>query len=478
MMKYLPNPLPKLRHKLPALLRVARDLAVVRYEPKVQAAVLPYLNPIDAVCEEPPPRIMWSTHYILLGMFLMLLLWAAVARIDVVVTGGGSLTTAIPPMVLQPMDRGIVREIRVRPGEAVHKGEVLALLDPTFARADLATLAVQARSAETQIKRLEAELADRPMAVADRSSPEEELQQSLYRQRQDQYNSRLRFFDEEIKRLNANLRTTEDDRQSLAKQLDYARELESMRGSLYNSQVGSKLTYLDAKTVLVRTERDYQDTVNRLTEEQHSLQSKQAERQNFIDEWHRQATESLVTARAEADRLHEALAKASLMNDLVSVAAPADGVVLDVAKRSVGSVVNAAEPLFTIVPTDAPLVADITIASSDVGYIKQGDEVIVKVGAFPYQRHGWLNGRLDFISEESYGMRDAGGEPANSGHSSGAVHRGRILFESTELKNLPEGARLIPGMTVDAEIKVGRRSVLSFFLNPLTRGLRESLREP
>lgn len=467
----------KVRRSLPAAARLVKDLAVVRYEPKVLPAAVQFLNPIDAICEEPPPRFMWSTHYIVTALFLALVALAGLSKIDTVVIAGGTLTTQSPPILLQPIDRGIIREIRVNPGDEVHKGQVLALLDPTFARADLDSLKSQQRAAQARIARLQAELSGKAIELGRQPTPEDQLEADLFRQRQDQVNSRLRVFDEEFKRIDADIATAESDERSLAKQLDYAREMESMRSELYKSQNGSKLSYLDAQTLLARTQRDYQGAVNRLAERQHSLQSKRAERQNFIDDWRKQETESLVAARGEAERVSDSLSKASLMNDLVVATSPVDGVVLDVAKRSAGSVVSAAEPLFTIVEANAPLVADIEIASQDVGYIKAGDEVVVKVGAFPFQRHGWLKGRLLYVGEESH--PSAGAKSGDDGAAvGGAVHRGRVVLESIKLRNLPEGARLIPGMTVAAEIKVGNRSVLSFFLYPLTRGLGESLREP
>ena len=466
----------KVKRALPAALRLAKDLAIVRYEPKVLPAAVPFLNPIDAICEQPPPRFMWSTHYILLALFLTLIAIAAFSRVDTVVLGVGSLTTQSPPITIQPIDRGIIRELRVSAGDAVKKGDVLAVLDPTFARADLDTLKAQERSARARIARLDAELGGKPMVLGAQPSQEDLLESDLFRQRQEQFNSRLRVYEEEVKRVQADLSTAESDRDSLSKQLGYARDMEAMRSELYKSQNGSKLSYLDAQTVLARTERDYQSAVNRLTERQHTLQSKEAERQNFVDDWRKQETENLVSARADAERIHDALAKASLMNDLVVVTAPADGVVLDVAKRSTGSVVSAAEQLFTIIPANEPLVADIEISSSDIGYIKAGDEVVVKVLAFPYMRHGWLTGRLLYISEESYG---SGGKTSEDGAAPmGAVHRGRVALDSSTLHNLPKGAHPIPGMTVAAEIKAGNRSVLSFFLTPLTNGLGESLREP
>jgi HlyD family secretion protein len=459
------------------LQRVARTWLTVHYEQGAPPAALPFLNPIDAVCEEPPPRFMRSSHYMVMALFFLLLLLASLAKVDTVVVGNGTLVTLNPPSILQAMDRGIIRELRVRPGDTVHKGQVLAVLDPTFAHADYNSVSAQQRSAAAQVRRLEAELSGKPMEAPAASDAAGLLQFSIYQQRQEQYKSRLRVFDEDIQGLSTNIKSTAQDEDSLKQQLGFARELESMRAQLMASQNGSKLNFLDAQSMRVRTEREYNDTISHLTGLQHGLQSKQAERQGFIDDWRQQILENLSTARAEATRSGDSLSKATLLNDLVEVTAQEDGVVLDVAKRSVGSIVRDAEPIVTIVPDNTPLVADITISSSDVGHIQAGDEVLVKVDALPYLEHGLLKGVLSYVSEESYAMAEAGGEPQGH-HAGGAVHRGRVIFTNTKLEHMPEGARLIPGMTVDAEIKVGERRLISFFTYPLTRGLNESLREP
>ena len=185
--------------------------------------------------------------------------------------------------------------------------------------------------------------------------------------------------------------------------------------------------------------------------------------------------EDLVSKRTETAKLGESLVKASRMRDLVQLTAPEDGVVLEVAKRSVGSVLREAEPLITLVPSNAPLIAEIMINSADVGYTKPDNPVWVKVDAFPYQRHGMVEGRLASVSEASFTPGSTGDLPPGRG---GAFHRARIELVKTQLERLPEGARLMPGMTVQADVKVGSRSVISYFLNPLRRGLDESLREP
>jgi HlyD family secretion protein len=464
--------------KVPHLLQGARNWLTLRYEPTMMPEALPFLNPIDAICNEPPPKLMWSTHYILVALFLCILLVASVARIDTVVVGSGSLITEQPPTILQPYERSIMRELRVHPGDLVKKGQVLAVLDPTFAQADLATAGAQQRSAQAQVKRLEAELSGAPLEMSANPDSDETLQHSLYLQRQEQYKSRLKVFDEDIQRLDANIKASEQDKASLSQQLGFAKDLEAMRGSLMQTPAGSKLNYLDAQTLRVRTEREYNDAANHLVDQQHALQSKQAERQSFIDDWRRQILESLSAARAEATRYDEAMSKASLVKKLVEVVSPVDGAVQEVAKRSVGSVVREAEPLITIMPSDTPLIADITVSSSDVGHIRAGDEVVIKVDAFPYQRHGFLKGRLLYVSEDSHEMAEAGGEAQGAEHGMGAVHKARVALTDTELHNLPEGAHLIPGMSLSAEIKVGTRRLISFFTYPLTRGLDESLREP
>ena len=103
------------------------------------------------------PRFLRSTHYLVVGLFVSLLMIAAFTNVDVVVVASGRLATATPPIVLQPMERAIVRELRVHPGDVVTKGEVLATLDPTFAEADTAVLEKQLRMLRAQVRRLEAE---------------------------------------------------------------------------------------------------------------------------------------------------------------------------------------------------------------------------------------------------------------------------------------------------------------------------------
>ena len=145
--------------------------------------------------------------------------------------GTGRLATATPPIVLQPLDRAIIRELKVKAGDVVTKGQVLATLDATFAQADLASMSAQHRSLTAQLRRVEAEVNGTPFVLEASPTSDDLLQSTLYSQRRAQYESQLRVYDQDVERRHSNLRATEDERASQTKQLTVAKELENMRGA-------------------------------------------------------------------------------------------------------------------------------------------------------------------------------------------------------------------------------------------------------
>ena len=403
---------------------------------------------------EPPPRALRNTHYGAVALAALLIGLASVLQIDIVVSGSGRLAADAPTIVLQPMQLSRIEQIRVKPGDVVRKGDVLATLDPTFAQADRGALTTQRDALAAKRERIQAELDGTPFAERAQT-----LEATLYRQRQSQYHSRMAEFAGKLISREADIEAAAQNQASLTQQLIVAREVEAMRETLYRGQTGSKLNYLDSQATRMRTERDLRAAATQLNDARQTARTMHADRQDFADGWRRELLESLVKLRADAAAVDEALTKATRLTDLVSLIAPDDGVVLDVARRSVGSVLHEAEPLVTLVPAGAPLIAEIAIGSSDVGYAKAGDSVVVKVDAFPYQRYGMVAGHLRSIGEDSFAGGDA------------HYHRGQVSLDNSTL-------RLIPGMTVTAEIKVGSRSVISYFLYPITRALNESIREP
>ncbi len=442
---------------------------------------LPFLTNMEGVIEESPPKFLRGTGYFVVIMVLSLIVITSIMKIDIVVVGSGRLVPDMPPIVLQPIGRAIIQSLKVKAGDVVTKGQVLAVLDTTFNSADRLSLATQQHVLLIQVRRLESEIKESKFEAADLSDADEALQVSLHQQRRFQYSSRLMTYDEDIYRQEANVRTVESERNFLQQQLAIARDVETMRAVLAQTQTGSKLQYLESKNTRLHLEQEADGAINRLSELKHSILSKRAERQFFIDEWRRQAFEELAKLRSELNKVDENLTKVNRMSDLDIVIAPDDGVVLEVAKRSIGSVMREAEPLITLVPSNSPLIADISLTSREVGYTKPGDEVAIKIDAFSYQKHGLLRGRLRTVSEESFptSSNQSNSETMSSlSTRGGAFHRVQIELTTSKLENMPDGARLIPGMTLSADIKVGSRTIISYFLYPFLQNIHESIREP
>ena len=163
--------------------------------------------------------------------------------------------------------------------------------------------------------------------------------------------------------------------------------------------------------------------------------------------------------------------------------APEDGVVLELGQRSIGSVAKEAEPLITLVPRGNKIEAEVDVDSADVARLRVGDSVRVKLDALPFQRHGTIDGTVRVITENSFQPDKSAAQP--QGPQTGkdpdgkpAFFRARITLGPLTLQDVPRDFRLIPGMTSTAEILVGKRTIISYLLDPVIRVFDESLREP
>lgn len=451
-----------------ALARIGSSRRVRGKPPRLAPEAIEFQDDLDRLIEEPPPPSLRFWPWVLAALLGGLVTLASVAEVDVVVTGSGRLAADAPPLVVQPMERAVIQEIRVRPGQVVVQGQILALMDPTFAEADRLSLVAQRRSLAAQIERVDAELAGQPTPMP--LTADGTLQSLLLAQRASLYAARMAGYAADIRALESSIAALRDGDAIRAEQTAIAAEVESMRGRLLASQVGSRLNALAARSDRLRAEQDQRQARHRAEELTGVLAAKKAERDAFRDDWRRQLLEELVRLRGELQRTEDQLAKAERLAAMSVLVAPEDGVVLDIARRSAGSVLREAEALVTLVPINAPLVAEITLRSSDIGRLRGEDPTVVKVDAFPFQRNGVLQGRLQSLAPDSQPREgEAPGPP---------VHRARITFDTPSLPDAPPGSRLIPGMTVTAEIQVGARRVIAFFIEPLLRGFRESIREP
>ncbi|MCU6502118.1 HlyD family type I secretion periplasmic adaptor subunit [Rugamonas sp. A1-17] len=433
-----------------------------------------FLPDADAIERGPLPRFVRLTLHVMLAAFLFFIVWACVSPVEKIVVAHGRLVNPLPNIVVQPLDTSIIQSIEVRVGQVVKKGQVLARLDPTFTAADEQQLRVRLDSLNTQAAGLRAELAGQPGAVTGSgSSADSLLQAQLSTERKANFEAQKTKMDQNIARLKAGLETNKHDQQILAQRVKSLREVEAMQEQLMAEQFGAKMHLLEARDRRLEVERDMDLQRNKAIEMASELASAQAERAAFDKSWRQKTMEDLLSATRDRDGITEQLAKADKRHQAITMVAPADGVVLEIGKLSVGSIVREAEPLFTLVPLGAQLEAEVQIDSLDIGYIKQGAKAHIKVDAFSFQQHGMLEGKVRTISQDSF-KREAADK---NGGGLDAYYLSRIPYTG-KLRKLPEGAQLLPGMTVSAEVVVGHRTVMSYLLYPLTRAMDESIREP
>ena len=412
-----------------------------------------------------------ATIYILVAMVAIGILWASLSEVDQIVTARGRLVTAQPNIVMQPLETAQITAFNVKPGQVVRKGQVLVVLDPTFIAADLNQAQDRLKSLDAEVRRVEHELSGKA-ATSQVNNADEALQSQLQRERLASYQARLLRLNESIERFKAAMVTNVYDVQSLDGRVKSLRDIETMNERLTQQQFQSNMRLLESRERRQEVERELISARNRSNELKRQLAEAEAERASFTREWRQKSTEELVAVRRERGALAEQVKKVERRSKLIELVAPVDAVVLEVAARSTGSIIREAEPLLTLVPLGETLEAEMQIDAQDVGYIKLNDPVRLKIDAFPFQKHGLIKGVLEKLGQDAFTKE------VNSAQPSAPYYLGRATLGKNELRNLPRNAPLIPGMTLRAEIVVGKRSVISYVMYPVIRGLSEAAREP
>ena len=434
------------------------------------ATAIDFLPDADEIERRPLPKSARITLHVVAAMMVSFLLWATFSQVDLVVVAPGRLVTPLPNIVVQPLDTSIIQSIDVRSGQVVRKGERLATLDATFTQADESQLRTRLFSLNNQVRRMETELSGHKNLVPDGLDEDSRLQTRLSSERHASYSAQVNKLEESVGRVRATLETNRRDQSGLTSRIRILQEMLSMQEGLVEKKYAVRGRLLDAQERLMEAERALDLAKSRQNELSRELSALMAEKVSYETGWRQKLMEELLTISRERDTVNDQLQKADRRNKLIVLSSPIDAVVLEIAKLSQGSVVQAAEKFFTLVPLGAELEAEVQIDSKDVGYLKISDITHIKFDAYPFQLHGMLEGNLRTVSEDAFRLDASAG--------AGSFYIGRIHLASPRLKKMPEQAKLLPGMTLTAEILVGKRSVMSYLLWPMTKAMSESIREP
>lgn len=416
------------------------------------------------------PPLAKAVLYLIVGFFFAIIIWSSIAEIDNAVIAPGKITTKVPNIVVQSFETAMIVGIHVKEGDVVETGQELATLDATFAEADVQASKSTYISVAAQEKRLIAELTTK---VPEQFSPNvavDRLQRDIFERREAELAATLSSWVGRQQQLASDIKSNVQDVRDIRQQVEVLQELEQMRANLLKSGHGSRVNFLTAKNQRLSMEREERRLLNLRVRLHHEVGAVDSDRQAFRSEWRSAIGKELVTTRREREELSEKLKKMERRESMVSLHAPARGIVLSIADRSVGSVIQQAETMFTIVPVDVPLVMEADIQPKDVGQIKVGDPVRVKLDALPFQKYGILEGVVTLISEDTV-------ETEGSGEG-GPAYQTKVELKKLDLRNVPANFRLIPGMSGTAEITVGRKRVITYFFYPIAKAFDQSFREP
>jgi len=457
---------------LPVVLRPPRDPAAGR---------LQFESATAEVIGQPFPVADRGLLYVLAALVTVLIIFISIFKLERVVNAPGRLLPITGTITVQPMEKAIISRIMVSVGDVVKKGQILATCDPTFATADLTNLQQKIQSLQAQLRRMQSEAAGTPLpASADNSY--DTLQSSIWQQRRTEYASGVSDFDQRINSTEAQVsgyqQKVTDDEARLA----IAAKMEHMNADLAKNGYVSQLELLNAQNQRVTLSSDLAQSKTALASGLHLLESLRQQRKQFIDKWHEENLTALATTQDSLDAAKQDLAKARRLSDLVNLVAPQNAIVVKVPNLSAGAIAVDAQPLFSLVPVDAPLEVAAQIDSQDIGFVKVGDPVTIKFTAYKFLEHGTGEGVVKTISQDAFteaSSQDALTAPGTAAGSARTPYFDtRIKITSLKLHDVAKNFRMSPGMTVEADIVVGKRTILWYLLGGMLRSGAEAMREP
>lgn len=440
-------------------------------------------DPLKLVEDEAPAESSRIVLWVVALLVLVLLAWAAFGKVDVVASADGKLVPQTLVKVVQPAESGVVKQLLVQEGDSVKAGQVLARLDTTIARAEQAGVASDLASQRLQVRRIEAELGDRPMLFKAGDDP------LLTAQVQSQYGAHRKAFIDSLAQEESILAKAEHERRSAAQILSkleqtlpiYAKAAQSYARLEQEGFYGGLATAEKQREALEKG-KDLDAQRSTVAALESTITAQRMRLSQIRSSYQSELQKELAEIRARIAQLRPALDKSTYREGLMELRAPQDGTVKDLATTTVGAVVQPGTVVLTIVPKGEQLFADVSIKNEDVGFVHVGQLAQVKLAAYPFQRHGMLSGKVIHLSADALDaprqQNAANGQGGIDGALPGGTYKARLQLTRQTLVDAQGNAlQTAAGMQVVADISQGRRTVLEYLLSPVRKTAQEAARE-
>jgi len=449
---------------------------------------MPTANPADfqpallRIQDKPPEPLAGWMLRLLIGLLTGVALWAVFGRLDIVAVADGKLVPSSYLKIVQPAEQGIVKEILVREGETVAEGQVLIRMDAALAQADLKSLAADVQMRRLALRRIEAQLAGRPLVRASDDSP------THYAQAAAQMEANVRAYENALaqersllEKARSDLAAAESTKSKLEQVLPHYVEQERAFEKLQKDGFAGRVMATDKARERIEKEQDLRTQEFVIRSSRALIAQSEAKSAQITADYRRALQAERVETAMQRERANQELAKHEHRRGLLELRAPQAGIVKDLATYTAGTVVAPGTILMTLVPEGDKLVAEVWVSNQDVGFVRKGQDVKVKLAAFQFQKYGMVEGRVLHINA------DATEAPSPNMRSDALAGRDRpmgpLAFRAlVELgaQELAVGAArysLAPGMQVSSEIHLGTRSILEYVLSPVQKAWHEAARE-
>jgi hemolysin D len=465
------KPLSFLRHPLHAL----RQCILARHRAGSQRLDLSFLPAVQALQETPIHPAPRCIQWLIMAFALSALAWSMLARLDVVAIAEGRIVSSDQSKLIQSHEVAVVKAIHAHDGQTVRAGDVLIELDASQTTADKDRLSNDRDDAQLDAARarilLEAIDQQHPPAditsLLPQASPEQRSAANAWLQSQyHELRSELAQSEAVITRRSAEIRAAQVSANALAQMLPMTQRITADYAKLAGEGLVSKHHYLSKQQEQLEQERQLSERRSHIVELSALHQEALERHRGTLSRYRRSVHDLLNQNERRTTTLQQELIKAERRDMLTRLTSPVDGTVQQLSVHTAGGVVTAAQPLMVIVPSNQPLEVEARLHNRDVGFVRAGQAVSVKVETFNFTRYGILHGTVLNVSRDA--IDDA---------RQGPLYSLRIALHESHVRVGQENIPLAPGMSIRAEVRTDQQRVIDYFLSPFKRHASESLRE-
>lgn len=418
--------------------------------------------------------------WLIAALVIFSLLWAAFSKLDEVVVGDGKVVPSSSVHLVQSLEGGILREVKVEVGQQVAIGQDLIVLDDTrfraaFQEAEQSRFSLTARrfrlAAELESVAMPSEGADArdilvqevPLQLTDIPDATANNARASYAERLNQLRSQLNASEENINEQAEALSEAEVQSQTLRRSLALVNEEIALVSELVESGSVAEIELLALKRDRVSFEGELEASLANQRRIAAGVEEAVATRRNVALDFRARVQAELNDTDTRLAQLGESLTAQADQLARTRITSPVSGIVKDIAIRSVGGVVRPGEPILEIIPLDDQLIVETRISPRDIAFVENGLTASVKFSAYDFVVYGGLQGEVTYVSADA--LQDEDGT---------TYYRAHIRTNTNSLNEWP----IIPGMQATVDILTGQKTVLSYWLKPILRARATALREP